>query len=135
MQPSVITTSPSSTGSSSSVDDYLSTTAVVTYVRKHVTPTMLWSAIGALVTTLVVCITWIVNYQSDMRQFKEALAEDKKAYADMQQRLDTLQDIKTQLAVMSSQIANIADEEDRQREWREHIEGVAEAPPHARRRR
>lgn len=115
--------------------DYLSTTQIVTYVRKRVTPTILWSAIGALVTALVVAITWLVTTQSDIHQLKEAETESKKSVADIRQQLDLLHKIDTQLAVMSSQINSIADEVDRQREWRDKIEGIAESPPHARRRK
>lgn len=113
--------------------DFGSTTAVVAYVRKRLTPTVLWSAIGALVTALVVSITWLVTTQSDIHQLKDTVAESKKSVADMQQKFDLLQDIKTQLAVMNSKMDGIATEVDRQREWRERIEDVAEAPPHARR--
>ena len=115
--------------------DHLSTTAVVTYVRRHVTPTMLWSAIGALVTTLVVCITWLVNTQSDIRQLKDTVAESRRSVADMQQKLELLQDIKTQLAVMNGKIDNIGDEVDRHQARWDRIEGIAEAPPHGRRRK
>lgn len=115
--------------------DHLSTTAVVTYVRRHVTPTMLWSAIGALITTLVVCITWLVNTQSDIHQLKDSVAESKKSVAELRQELELLHKIDTEIAVMNSKVDGIADEVDRQREWRDKIEGIAESPPHARKRR
>ncbi len=115
--------------------DFGSTTAVIAYVRRRVTPTVLWSAIGALVTALMVSITWLVTMQSDVRQLKDTVAESKRSVLDMQQKLDLLQDIKTQLAVMSGKVDTIADEVDRQRERWERIEGIAENPPHARKRR
>lgn len=116
-------------------EDYGSTTAVIAYVRKRLTPTVLWSAIGGLVTALAISVSWLVTTQSDIHQLKETVAESKHAVTDMQQKLDLLQDIKTQLAVMNGKVDSIADEVDRQREWRERIEGIAEAPPHAARRR
>lgn len=115
--------------------DFGSTTQMVAYVRKHLTPTVLWSAIGALVAALMVAITWIVNMQSDVHQLKEMDGRREKAVTDMQQKLDLLQEIRTQLAVMNGKVDGIADEVDRQREWRERIEGIAESPPHARRRK
>lgn len=116
-------------------ENFGSTTAVIAYVRRRVTPTVLWSAIGALVTALVVSITWLVTMQSDVRQLKEGVSESKKSVADIRQQLDLLHKIDTQLAVMGGQINSIADEVDRQREWRDRIEGIAESPPHARRRK
>jgi septal ring factor EnvC (AmiA/AmiB activator) len=114
--------------------DFGGTTAVVVWARKRLTPTVLWSAIGALVTALMVCITWIVTTQSDIHQLKEAQAESKKSVADLRQQLDLLNKIDTQIAVMTSKIDNIAEEVNRQREWRDRIEGIAETPPHPRRR-
>jgi peptidoglycan hydrolase CwlO-like protein len=114
--------------------DHLSTTAVVTYVRRHVTPAMLWSAIGALVTCLVVSITWLVNTQSDIHQLKDTVAESKRSVADMQQKLDVIHNIETKLEGIAHDVANIKEEVDRhQGEW-DRIHGIAESPPHARRR-
>lgn len=110
------------------------TTAVIAYVRRKVTPTMLWSAIGTLVAALVVAITWIVNTQSDVRQLKEGAADSRKQMADMQARLEVLNEIRKDLAVMGGKVDTIAEDVKRQREWRERIEDAAEAPPHARRR-
>lgn len=115
--------------------DYGSTTAVFAYVRSKVTPTMLWSAIGTLITALVVGISWIVTLQSNMHQFADRDAERQKAMGDTQQKLEILQDIRTQIAVLGEKVDGIADEVDRQREWRENIEHVANSPPHARRRK
>jgi peptidoglycan hydrolase CwlO-like protein len=115
--------------------DFGNTTAVIAYVRKRLTPTVAWSAIGALVTALVVSTTWIKTTQSDIRHLEDAVAESKKSVADIRQQLDILNKIDTQIAVMNGKVDNIADEVDRQREWRERIEGIAESPPHARKRR
>jgi septal ring factor EnvC (AmiA/AmiB activator) len=118
--------------------DFGSTTAVVVWARRRLTPKVLWSAIGGLVTVLVVVITWLVNTQSDIRQLKDSVAESKKAGAETrlehQQDNEMLHNIDTRLAVMNSQLNNIADKVDRQQQWRDKIEGVAELPPHARRR-
>lgn len=117
--------------------DFGATTAVNLVWEKaksKITPKVLWSAIGGLVTVLVVTISWIVNMESDVHQLKETDSRREKSMADMQQKLDILQDIKTQLAVMNGKVDTIADEVDRQREWREHVETVAELPPHVRKR-
>jgi hypothetical protein len=110
------------------------TTAVVVWVKRRVTPKVLWSAIGVLVAALMASITWIVTTQSDIHQLKESVAESKRSVADMRQQLDLLHQIDTRLAVMNSKMDDIADEVDRQRgEW-DHVHGIAESPPHARRR-
>jgi hypothetical protein len=118
--------------------DFGSTTAVIAYVRRRVTPTVLWSAIGTLVTVLVVAITWIVNMQSDMRRFKEtvpALEQDRKEAAAQRDRdRDMLNKIDKAVGEMGVKLDNIADEVDRQREEWDHVHGIAESPPHARRR-
>lgn len=115
-------------------DDFLSTTAVVTYVRRRVTPTMLWSAVAALVTTLVVTITWIVNMQSDVRQFKETDGRREKTVADMQAKLEVINQIATRLAVIDSKLDTMAAEQNRERERWDRIDRVAEEAPHAQRR-
>jgi hypothetical protein len=100
-------------------------------LRQRLTPAALWSAI----TALAVAVTWLVNAQHDIHQLKASSAESQKALANMRQQLDILHKIDTQLAVMNNKVDGIATEVDRQREWRERIESVAEElPPHARRR-
>ena len=80
--------------------DFGGTTAVIAYVRKRITPKVLWSAIGALVTCLLGAVTWISTTQSDMRtaqhdiqRANETAAEAKKAVAEMQAKFDILQDV------------------------------------------
>jgi hypothetical protein len=118
--------------------DFESTTAVLarrapglawlpTFLRQRLTPAALWSAIAALVTALAISITWLVNTQSNIHQLKESVA-------DLQRERDLLHRIDTQIAVMASKVDGIATEVERQRAWRDKIEGVAEAPPHARRK-
>jgi hypothetical protein len=118
--------------------DFGATTAVNLVWEKaksKITPKILWSAIGTLVLALGGSITWIVTTQTNIQQLKETVAESKKSVADMQAKLELLQDIKTQLAVMAEKLDSLADEVDRQRgEW-DHVHGIAETPPHARRRK
>lgn len=116
--------------------DFMSTTQVfIKVLSKKITPAALWSVIGALVTALVVAITWLVTMQSDVHQLKESAAESKKSVADIRQQLEPLHQIDTALAVMNNKLDSIATEQDRQRAWRERIEDVADSPPHARHRR
>jgi cell division protein FtsL len=115
--------------------DFGSTTAVIAYVRKRVTPTILWSAIGALVTCLVVSITWLVTTQTDIRTAQRDIRQLHDTVGELQKQGDLLHKIDTQLAVMNSKMDDIATEVDRQREWRERITEVAESPPHAARKR
>ena len=93
--------------------------------RNYLTPSALWAAIGALAFG----IGYVVNAQHDLHRHQESITD---LQADRNQDRELLQKIDTQLAVMNSKIGDIATEVDRQREWRERIEDVAEAPPHAR---
>lgn len=117
--------------------DFESTTAVLARrapglawlpigLRKHLTPAALWAAI----TALALAIGYVVNAQHDIHHHQESIID---LQTTRQQDREILQRIDTQIAVMNTKISDIATEVDRQREWRERIEDVAEAPPHARR--
>ena len=97
-------------------------------LRKHFTPAALWAAI----TTLAVAIAYVVNAQSDIHKHQESITELQATRKEDRELLET---ISTQLAVLNSKIEDIDTEVERQREWRERIEDVAEAPPHARKHR
>jgi len=112
--------------------DFGSTTAVIAYVRRRITPAVLWSAIGTLITALGVAITWLINTQGDIHRLKESVIE---ARAEHQQDSEVLHKIDTHLAVIDSKMDNIAEEMDSVNRWRDRIEDVADSPPHARRRR
>jgi mannitol-specific phosphotransferase system IIBC component len=111
------------------------TTAVIAYVRRHVTPKMLWATIGILVSALVsvlyVSITWIVTMQSDVKSIKDWQPETKKTMADMQQNIAKLQ---TDQAVTESMVKGMDAEVKRQGGKWDRVEEVADSPPHARRR-
>lgn len=104
-------------------------------LRKSLTPTAVWSAIGALITSLAVSITWLVTTQAGIRKAQDDIQRQDKSIEALQRQGDILNEINTKIAVMGSQIDTIADEVDRQRQWRDKIEGVAELPPHARRKK
>lgn len=117
-------------------EDFGSTTAVIVRkVKKYLTPKVLWTAIVILFSALVGSITWLVKTNANMDQVQIAVTKSEKKVDDMQQKLDILQDMKTSLAVMASKIDNIDAEVTRQRQRWDRVEEVAEAPPHARRRR
>lgn len=99
-------------------------------LRQRLTP----AALGSAIVALGISITWLVTAQADIRYLKESSAESKKSVADLSQQIDLLHKIDTQLAVMNSKVDDIANEVDRQREWRERVESVAEELPRARRR-
>jgi len=114
-------------------EDFESTTTVLEKIapgfawlprplRERLTPAALWGAL----TALGIAITWLVNAQSDIHRLKDSMAE-------LQQERDVLHKIDTQLAVLNGKVDSIAMEVDRQRQWRENIEQVAEAPPQRRR--
>lgn len=116
--------------------DFGATTAVIVRkVRKYLTPSTVWGAIA----TLTIAIGYVINAQHDISHLKETVAklelERKESGASRDSDRQVLNKIDTQLAVMGSKLDSIADEVDRQREWRERIEGIAESPPHAARKR
>ena len=95
--------------------------------RKRLSPALLWSAILAL-TGAVAYIAKALNDVHQHQQYIEELQTSRR------QDHELLQSIETNVAVMTSQVGDIKTEVDRQREWRERIESVAEeAPPHGRR--
>lgn len=112
--------------------DYLSTTQIVTYVKRRITPTVLYSTIGVLLTALVVSVTWL---QGDIRQFKDAVAANEKSMLETKANFAMLQDIKTELAVMNSKLDMLKDEQGRQRKLWDDVHAVANSPTYARRRR
>jgi TolA-binding protein len=97
-------------------------------LRKHFTPAALWAAI----TTLAMAIAYVVNAQADLHKHQESITELQATRKEDRELLET---ISTQLAVLNSKIEDIDTEVERQREWRERIEDVAETPPHARKHR
>ena len=99
--------------------------------RKYLTPATLWGAAVAL----SVAIWYVVAAQHDLRTAQADIQRQDKSIDALQRQADLLNEIKTQIAVVNSKVDNIASEVDRQREWRERIEDVAESPPHARRKR
>lgn len=99
-------------------------------LRQRLTP----AALGSAVTALAIAIGYVVNAQHDIRNAQRDIRQLHDTVGDLQRQSDLLHKIDTQLAVMSDQIGNIADKVDRQEQWRDKIEGIAEAPPHARRR-
>jgi hypothetical protein len=122
--------------------DWESTTAVLarrapglawlpSAIRQRLTP----AALGSAVTALAIAIAYVVNAQHDIHNAQNDVHRLQESVASLEQERDVLHKIDTQLAVMNSKVDTIADEVDRQREWREGIEREAEAPPHARRRK
>lgn len=93
-------------------------------MRDRLTP----AALGSAITALAVAIGFVVSAQRDIRQLKDTVAEQGKS-------VELLHKIDTDVAVMSNSVSAIAAEVQRQREWRERIEDVAESGPHATRRR
>jgi len=100
-------------------------------LRGRLTP----AALGSAITALAIAIGYVVNAQHDIRNAQRDIRQLHDTVGDLQRQSDLLHKIDTQLAVMSDQIGNIADKVDRQEQWRDKIEGIAEAPPHAARRR
>jgi transposase-like protein len=113
-------------------EDFGSTTAVIVRVlKKHVTPTSIWTATVVLATA----IGYLVNVRRDIRQHDEDIQQLKEwrseARTEHQQDSEVLHKMDTQLAVMKSQLD---DEVDRQREWREQLAQIAGESPHRKRK-
>jgi hypothetical protein len=120
-------------------DDYESTQAILArrapglvwipeMVRKKLTPGALWLAI----TMLAGAIGYVVNAQHDLHRHQESIAD---LQASRLHDRELLEKIDMELAVVNTRIGDVVTEVDRQREWRERIEGVAEEQPHAAKRR
>ena len=121
--------------------DYGSTTSVLARrapgfawlpvaLRQRLTP----AALGSAVAALAVAITYVVNAQHDIRNAQNDVRRLQESVAGLEQERIVLHKIDTQLAVMGDKIDNIAAKVDRQEQWRDRIEEVADSPPHARRR-
>ena len=119
--------------------DFGATTAVFAYVRKRLTPKVLWSEIGTLVAVLVVSITWLVNTQSALRQLQDSStqrqAHDEKTDALLQQLVNGQTAMNGKIDVTNGKVDALNSKVDSLANWREDIERAAESPPHARRRR
>lgn len=98
-------------------------------LRDRLTPAVL----GSAVTALAIAIAFVVNAQADMRNAQRDIHQLNDTVAEQQKQLNVLHEINTKLVVMNVKIDTIANEVDRQREWRERIESAAELPPHVRR--
>jgi hypothetical protein len=97
------------------------------FLRGRLTP----AAMGSAITALCIAIWYVLNAQHDIRNAQRDIRQLHDTVGDLQRQSDLLHKIDTQLAVMGSKVDDIANEVDRQRAWREKIEGVAELPPHA----
>jgi ABC-type protease/lipase transport system fused ATPase/permease subunit len=117
-------------------DDFESTTSVLArrapglawlpaFLRQRLTPAALWGTIVGTIGVIVIAVTSWVNTQATIRRLDEAT---KESADDRRQVRELLQTIQTQQAVMGSKVDSID-------KWRERIEDVAEAPPHARKRK
>lgn len=100
-------------------------------VRDNLSPKALWSSLLAL----VIAIGYVLNAQHSIGKLQDESADARKSMSDLQQQVGLLREIDTQIKVMNTKVDGIAAEVDRQRQWREKIEDVAEHPPHAVRRR
>jgi hypothetical protein len=99
------------------------------WLRKHLSPTSVGSAIAALVAAVV----YVVNAQQALHLAQAEVRRHEQRIAALESEKNILNEIKTQVAVLNSKVDTIAAEVDRQRTWRERIENVAELPPHPRR--
>lgn len=99
-------------------------------LRERFTP----AALGSAITALVVAITYVVNAQHELHHTQETVQRLQDSISGLEKERDVLRDIHEQLAVMATKVDNITTEVDKQREWRERIETVAEEQPRARRK-
>lgn len=98
------------------------------FVRDNLTPALA----GSAVTTLFMAVAYLLNSpQKDIHHVQEIIAQQQ---AHEQKTDELLQQLVTGQAVMNAAMSDFRDEQDRQREWRDRLADIAEAPPHARRR-
>lgn len=119
--------------------DFGSTTAVIAYVRSHITLKGLWSAIGTLVTALIVTVTWLVTMHINVAHLQESgdqrQVHDAKTDALLQQLVIGQTAMNGKIDVTNGEVKAINGKVDGLVDWRADIERAAEAPPHARRKR
>jgi len=107
-------------------------------LRNRLTP----GTVGSAVVAMTIAIGYVMSAKHDIKttehdvqRLEAANEESKKTVAELRQELGVLNEIKTQIAVINDKLDAQASELERQRaEW-DHVHGIAEAPPHARRRR
>ncbi len=110
--------------------DFGSTTAVIAFVRRRITPTAVWSAVVAL----TVAIAYVVNAQHDIHNAQADVRRLEESVMNLERERELLHKIDTAMAAMGTKVDDIATEVAHQREWRERIEDAAETPPHAKRK-
>jgi septal ring factor EnvC (AmiA/AmiB activator) len=122
------------------VDDHESTTGIYKRVglawlpralRGRLTP----ATLGSAVVALAIAIGYVLTAQHDLRTAQHDIDRQSRSIDELQQQLELLHNHDTQIAVMNSKLDDMSTEVDRQRERWERIEGIAELPPHPRRRR
>lgn len=105
------------------------------FLRNRLNPATIGSAIAAL----SIAIWYVVNDRHEVLHLKETVAkleqEHNKSATEREQDRELLHKIDTAVDVLKSEIDDNRSEVDRQRERWERIEGIAENPPHARKRR
>jgi hypothetical protein len=108
-------------------------------LRGHLTPAALGSALSALCITIWYVVSdrhEVVYVKETVVKLEEKLEEERKvSAAEREQDRELLHKLETAVDVMKSENDDRDRELDRERAWRERIQGIAETPPHARRRR
>lgn len=100
-----------------------------TQILKRIAPGLAWlprplrdtltpAALIGAVSALAVAITWLVSAQRDISDLKGRIARSEPDHE--------------LLLKIDAKIDSLADEVDRQRQWRERIESEAETQPHPR---
>lgn len=119
--------------------DFGGTTAIIAYIRHHITPAAAWTAIASLVGMLVIAVSSWVTTQKNITQLQELIAQqqahEQKTDDSLQKTNDSLHELREDLAGMKSEVHDTKTEVDHQRERWEYMDGVADSPPHARRKR
>ncbi len=101
--------------------DYGSTTAVFVWVRKRVTPAMVWT----IITTVIGAGILVERLRGDVAQSKQSVTEVKASLADGEKTIAQLQTqldaANTRLAVIESRLATQTAETEKLRAWREDV--------------
>lgn len=110
-------------------DDDGAITTVLEKVRLGLKGKLKSGSLWAAVATLASGILYVAKEQIKIDQHQESITSLQQ---ERRQDHELLQKMSTQLEVVISQMSNLTAESNRQRDWRERIEDVAELPPHPR---
>lgn len=103
--------------------------------RKYITP----ATLGSAITGFAIVISLLVNAQRDLRTAQSDIQDLKETVGGLVKKVDTEINTEKQndvpVAVTASRVEGIENDVARLQQWQDRVNGIAETPSHARRRR